>query len=509
MKHSLGIIFSFFLFVSGFAQIKPNSLFTDNLVLQRGVVVPVWGTAKDGETVTVEFAGQKQTAKIVGGKWMVKLNPLKEGGPFTMTITGSNTVTIKNVLVGEVWLCSGQSNMAFPVRSVRAIGNYPKVAEVIADAANYPLIHQYKVPIKKNTDIPNAVEDAGGKWSACDTGTVKDFSAVAYFFARDLYNKYKVPIGIVNSSYGGTQIENWIDRELLEANPDLKSILENYNKALAEFPSKLEKFKADEPKLWEKYRADSAKAAEAKKELPRKPAAPVTPAERGGPSGLYNTMIQPLIPFAFKGAVWYQGEANAGRGIQYRTLLPMLINNWRNKWNMGEFPFLIVQIPGWKAHNPEIREAQLLTYQKVANTAMAVINDADDTLDVHPGNKQPVGERLALAARAVAYKEKIEFMGPVFESMKIEGANAILSFSHVGKGLIAKDGDLKDFVIAGSDKKFVAAKAVIKKDKIIVSADEVSKPEAVRLGWRLCPQINLYNVEGLPATPFRTDVAEK
>ena len=508
MKHSVIILFSFLLCASGFAQLKPNSLFTDNMILQRGVTVPVWGTANDGESITVEFEGQKVSATATNGKWLAKLKPLKEGGPFTMTISGSKTVTIKNILVGDVFLCSGQSNMGFPVRAIRAIGNYPKVSEIIADAANYSMIHQYKVPLKKSEHIPAPVSDAGGKWYVCDSTTVKDFSAVAYLFARELQKKIKIPIGIINSSYGGTAAQNWIIKDSLEANPLLKPILENYYKALAEFPNKLAKYKEDIDKTMAKYSADSAKAVDAHKEIPRKPAAPLTPAERGGPSGLYNTMILPLAPYAIKGAVWYQGEANGGQGIQYRTLLPTLINNWRSLWGIGDFPFMIVQIPGWKGHTPELREAQLLTYQKIPNTTMTVINDADDTLDVHPGNKQPVGERLALAARGLVYKEKIEFMGPIYQSMQVVGNTIELSFTHTGKGLVAKDGDLKDFTIAGSDKKFVPAKAEIKGNKVIVSAEGINKPEAVRLGWRLCPQVNLYNEEGLPASPFRTDVAK-
>ncbi|MFP5039913.1 sialate O-acetylesterase [Parasediminibacterium sp. JCM 36343] len=508
MKQLLFAAIALFSCSGAFATVKPNSLFTDNMVLQRGVAVPVWGTASDGETVTVEFAGQKQTVVTANGKWMIKLKPLKEGGPFTMTIAGSNTVSVKNILVGDVFLCSGQSNMGFPVRSIRAIGNYPKVSEVIADAANYPLIRQYRVPLKKSEDIPAPIADAGGKWFVCDTTTVKDFSAVAYLFARELQKKIKIPIGIINSSYGGTACQNWISKDSLEANPTLKPILDNYYKALAEFPSKLAKYKENIEKTMAKYSADSATAVVDKKEMPRKPAAPLTPAERGGPSGLYNTMILPLAPYAIKGAVWYQGEANGGQGIQYRTLLPTMINNWRSLWGIGDFPFMIVQIPGWKGHQPELREAQLLTYQKLPNTSMTVINDADDTLDVHPGNKQPVGERLALAAQGLVYKEKIEFMGPIYQSMKVVGNTIEISFTHIGKGLTAKDGDLKDFVIAESDKKFVPAKAVIKGNKVIVSAEGINKPEAVRLGWRLCPQVNLYNEEGLPASPFRTDVAK-
>jgi sialate O-acetylesterase len=217
-------------------------------------------------------------------------------------------------------------------------------------------------------------------------------------------------------------------------------------------------------------------------------------------------MISPLIPYPIKGCVWYQGEANGGRGLQYRTLLPALINSWRKSWGLGDFPFLIVQIPGWKGHQPELREAQLLTWQKLPNTAMTVINDCDDTSDVHPGNKQPVGERLALAARAIAYGDNIEYSGPVYKTMKIDGNKAILTFTHVGKGLMAKNGELKDFVIAAADKKFVAAKAEIMGNMVIVSAEGINNPVAVRLGWRFSPQVNLYNKDGLPATPFRTDV---
>ena len=508
MEKLLVAVIVFFAGSSAFANVKPNSLFTDNMILQRGVTVPVWGSAGDGESVTVEFAGQKVITTAANGKWMAKLKPLKEGGPFTMTISGNNTISIKNILVGDVFLCSGQSNMGFPVRSIRAIGNYSKVSEVIADAANYPMIHQYRVPLKKSNDIPAPVADAGGKWLVCDTTSVKDFSAVAYLFARELQNKIKIPIGIINSSYGGTAAQNWISKDSLEANPTLKPILDNYYKSLSEFSNKLANYKEDINKIMAKYSADSAKAAEGHKEIPRKPTEPTTPAERGGPSGLYNTMILPLAPYPIKGAVWYQGEANGSQGIQYRSLLPMLINNWRTLWGIGAFPFMIVQIPGWKGHTPELREAQMFTYQNLPNTSMTVINDADDSLDVHPGNKQPVGERLALAARGLVYKEKIEFMGPIYQSMKVIGNTIELSFTHIGKGLVAKDGGLKDFVITGSDKKFVPATAVIKGNKVIVSAEGINKPEAVRLGWRLCPQVNLYNEEGLPASPFRTDVVK-
>lgn len=513
MKKQLKIIISCAIIATitsinaGYAAVKPNSLFTNNGILQQGVEVPVWGTASEGEKVTVEFAGQTLTTTAQNEKWMVRLKPLKATSePQTMTVRGENTVTISNILVGEVWLCSGQSNMGFPLRAVKAINGYPAVSEVLKDAQNYPLVRQFSIPLKKSTDIPAIVDDVNGKWNVCDSKTAENFSAVAYFFGRDLFKKLNVPIGLINSSYGGTACENWMSKETLESFPELKSIMENYTKALKEFGPKLQGYLMNEVSLLQQYSVDSALAVQQGKSLPKKPAAPMSPAERGGPTGLWNTMIYPLIPYAIKGAVWYQGEANASRGIQYRTLLPAMINNWRTTWKQGDFPFLIVQIPGWKNHYPELKEAQLLTWQKVKNTAMTVTYDCDDTLDVHPGNKQPVGERLVLAARAVAYGEKIVYSGPVYKSMQVDGNKIILTFDHTGSGLMAKGGELKDFVIAGDDKKFVRAKAVIVKDKVVVTAESIKNPVAVRAGWRFCPEMNLYNQEGLPATPFRTDL---
>jgi len=511
MKKILTIAFLALLMVGNVnaVNVKPNSLFTDNGVFQRGVKVPVWGTADENEIVTVEFNGQKINTVAVNGKWLVQLKPMKANSiPQNMLISGKNTLTIKNILVGEVWLCSGQSNMGFPLRSVRALGTYPKVAVVLSDAQNYPLIRQFSVPLKKSTQVPALVDDVNGKWSVCDSASAMNFSAVAYFFGRELFKKLQVPVGLINSSYGGTACENWMEPSLLEGNPELSSILTNYQKNVTDFKGKLAEYNANETYMMERYEADLELAKQQNTALPRKPTPPMHPAERGGPGGLYNTMIYPLIPYAIKGVVWYQGEANASRGIQYRTLLPMLISNWRNKWN-AKLPFLIVQIPGWKNHYPELKEAQLLTWQKTPKTAMTVTYDCDDTLDVHPGNKQPVGERLALAARAIAYNEKIEYSGPIFKSMEVDGNKMILTFTHVGSGLSTKNGDLKDFTIASDDQIFVPAKAEIVKNKIIVSSENVETPVAVRAGWRFCPEMNLYNKENLPATPFRTDNWDK
>jgi sialate O-acetylesterase len=488
------------------AEVKPNSLFSANMVLQQGVGVPVWGTAKEGELVSVEFNGQSLSTVTKNGKWMLTLKPMKASlAPMTMKIQGENVVMIPNILIGEVWLCSGQSNMAFPLSAVKAIGNSQQLAEVLKDGQNYPMIRQFSIPLIKSTVTPEKIADVNGKWIVCDSIKAKTFSAVAYFFGRELYHTLNVPIGLMNASYGGTAIENWMSKETLESFPESESIFKNYQKALKEFPQKLEDYKKEEAALLEKYVMDSTSAAQLKKELPRKPAAPMSPAERGGPTGLYNTMIYPLLPYAIKGVIWYQGEANASRGIQYRTLLPALINEWRTDWNNKNLPFFFVQIPGWKNHSPELKEAQLLTLQKVKKTAMTVIYDVDDTLDVHPTNKQPVGERLSLAARALVYGEdQLEYMGPIYENMKTEGSRIILSFSHAQKLMIHGD-QLKDFYIAGPDKQFVAAKAIIRNNKVEVFSESVQNPVAVRAGWRLCPQLNLYNQAGLPVSPFRTD----
>lgn len=488
------------------ANVKPNSLFSANTVLQQGVIVPVWGSANEGETVTVEFNGQTASTVSKNGRWMIQLKPMKSSIlPLSMTIRGDNVVVIPNILIGEVWLCSGQSNMAFSLRSVKALGASQKIEGVLADAQNYPMIRQFSIPLIKSNTTPEKINDVNGKWIVCDSLKAKLFSAVAYFFGKELYKKLNVPIGLINSSYGGTAIENWMSKETLESFPEMQSIFINYQKALQEFPRKSEDYKKEEAVLLEKYYVDSANAANSKKELPRKPTPPMSPAERGGPTGLYNTMIYPLLPYAIKGVIWYQGEANASRGTQYRTLLPALIQEWRADWNNSQLPFLFVQIPGWKNHSPELKEAQLLTLQKMKNTAMTVIYDVDDTLDVHPGNKQPVGERLSLAARALVYGEtQLEYMGPIYEGITVDQNRIILRFSHADK-LQIRGEELKDFYIAGSDKKFLPAKAVIVGNKVEVYSDEIKNPVSVRAGWRFCPQLNLYNQAGLPASPFRTD----
>ena len=347
--------------------VKPNSLFSDNAVFQRGVEVPVWGTADNDEKITVAFNGQKVETVAANGKWMVKLKPMKENAtPQTLIISGKNTLTFKNILVGEVWICSGQSNMErqLGLRSgQKPILNWLAEAR---DAQNYLQIRQFYVA-KNPSDIK--LEDANSKWVICDSTSSKLFSAVGFFFARSLTQNLKVPVGMVFSAVGGTQAEKWTSREALESNSQLKSIVEDYDKAVIDFPIALKKFKLKEDSLITKWKTDTATARIANKPIPRKPAAPVNPAKSGECGGLFNGMISPLIPYAIKGAIWYQGESNSGKPKQYQTLFPAMIADWRKLWNAGEFPFLFVQVAPFRGMTPEIREAQLISWQKTKNTA--------------------------------------------------------------------------------------------------------------------------------------------
>ncbi|MDD4922545.1 MAG: sialate O-acetylesterase [Bacteroidales bacterium] len=482
--------------LSAKADIVPNSLFSDHAVLQRDMIVPVWGTARTGEKVTVEFAGQKAETVATDGKWTVKLKPLKAGGPFVMTIKGDNSVTINDLLVGEVWVCSGQSNMAFKL-SKNTFNGEQEIAN-----ANYPQIRQYNVPGKPSHEN---VTDVNGSWKICTPQSVTGFTAVGYFFARDLYKKLNIPFGIILSAVGGTPAEFWTSKEAMLADPLLKNMGMSYDNALATYPARLAKYKEDEPALLEKYNKDVETAKSENKPAPRKPTAPQNPAQTGSSGGLYTGMIKPLQPYAIKGCIWYQGEANSSGAKTYQTLFPAMIADWRKAWGQGTFPFLFVQIAPHKGMKPEIREAQLLTSQNTPNTAMAVITDCGNAEDIHPTLKQPVGARLALAARVLAYKEVIEYSGPVYQSMTVKGSNAILTFTHQKK-LVAKDGPLKGFTIAGPDKVFVPATAVIVNGTVQVSSPTVTQPVAVRYGWDNVPDVNLYNEAELPASPFRTNM---
>lgn len=479
------------------AAVKLPALFSDHAVLQRSIAVPIWGTADPGEEVTVSLAGQTQTTKAgADGKWKVALQPLKEVESLTLTVKGTNTLTVNDVAVGEVWVNSGQSNMAFTLK-----GDIN--AEAAIAAANDPQLRFFAVATNAS-DTP--LSEVPGKWVITNPGSAPLFSAVGYYFARELRKTLKVPVGMLSTSVGGTPAEAWTSHEALAANPDLKSIFEAQDAAIKGWPAALEKYQKNEPKILEAWQANVEKAKTAGSTAPRKPAPPEDPTKnKRRPSAPYNAMIAPLQPYGIRGAIWYQGEANSQRGKEYRTLFPTMIADWRKAWGEGDFPFFFVQIAPHQGQMPELREAQLLTSQTVPHTAMAVITDFGEATNIHPKHKEPVGTRLSLAARALAYGEKIEYSGPTFDSLRVDGGKAVLKFQHAD-GLMAKDGELKGFTIAGEDKNFVPAKAEIKGDTVTVSADQVTKPVAVRYGWAKVPDVNLYNGAGLPASPFRTDV---
>ena len=522
--HSLPVILATVAFAgTTWANVKPNALFSDGAVLQQGIEVPVWGTAREGEKVTVQFDGQSASTTAKGGKWQVRLKPHTAGGPFSLTIQGDDTVTVKDVLVGEVWVCSGQSNMAFGFSGA-------STAATEAPKANYPKLRTFNVPRKI---AMQSQTETTGNWVACTPATVASFSAVAYFFGRDIHKATGYPVGLIHTSWGGTPAQAWTSLSGLEKDKELEGYVSAIKKVVADYPQAVAKAPEQNAKYeaaLKKWQATGGPAyeknfkewnmafqkakAEGKTDLPKAPQ-PANPRPRppqgpeggsGTPTVLYNGMIAPLLPYAIKGAIWYQGESNSGKAVEYRTLFPRMIADWREKWGQGEFPFLFVQIAPYQGMCPEIREAQLLSYHKVANTGMAVTTDVGNATDIHPKDKEPVGGRLALAGRALAYGEKIEYSGPIFDTLKIDKATAVLSFKHIGGGLMGKCGPLKGFTIAGADKKFVTAKAEIQAGKVVVSSPEVPAPVAVRYGWSNVPEVNLVNKEGLPASPFRTDV---
>ncbi len=453
----LMVVLCFVFAVAARANVTPNSLFTDGAVLQRGISVPVWGTAANGEKVTVKFLDQSVSTTAKDGKWMVRLKPLAAGGPYTMTIKGENTVEIKNLLVGDVWICSGQSNMEFKLKKV------DNAEKVIADSSD-PMLRLFHVPHKA---ITSPVYSADAKWDECGPGTVEEFAAVGYFFGKKLRSELNIPIGLIETSWGGTPAQAWTNTECLEANPVTAPLL--------------------------------------KERIPKD----------GDPKSctvLYNGMLVPILPYAITGTIWYQGEANAPDAYRYKTLFPVMIDCWRKSWGQGDFPFYFVQLAPFGKLNSEpvesnwaeLREAQRLASVNVSNTAMAVITDYGNPGDIHPIWKEPVGNRLAAAALAKVYKKDVPYQGPAFKSMQVYGDRAILSFDNATDGLEAKGSELTGWTVAGEDHKFFNARASIVGDRVVVSSPEVAKPAVVRYGWCDAPIVNLYNKAGFPASPFST-----
>jgi len=612
------------------AEVRLPKLIGDGMVLQRDAAIKVWGWADPGEKISVHFAGRKyNTAADAGGEWQLALEKLEAGGPYAMQIRGDNTIAIDDILVGDVWLASGQSNMEYPMR--RVTSRYG--AEIAA--ANNPSIRHFAVPQHYNFNTPET-DLASGEWKKATPDNVLDFSAVAYFFAEAVYKKEGVPIGLINASLGGSPAEAWLSEASLKHFPEHYAELQRFksDKLIADIEQSdreridgwyrkvnaLDKGARDSQTPWRSmhipgYWADtelgetngivwfrrefevSHRVADGEATLvlgrivdadtayingeevgstgyqyPRRryqlPAGLLKAGKntidirvtsergRGGfvpnktyailagdehidlsgewqyrlgaampplqgqtfmrwkPGGLYNGMIHPLLRYPIKGALWYQGESNTGRPLEYRQLFPALIRDWRKSWGQGDFPFLYVQLANFMQAKEQpsesnwalLRESQMKALAE-PNTAMAVTIDIGEWNDIHPLNKKDVGKRLALAAQNLAYGDKeTVFSGPSFKSMHTDGNKIVLDFAHTGGGLTARGGELREFAIAGADRKFVWARAAIDGDKVVVWSEQVPKPVAVRYAWADNPEgPNLYNREGLPAAPFRTD----
>lgn len=477
------------------AEVKLPALFCDHAVLQQSAPIKVWGWAEPGEEVTVEFRQQKVSTKTpADGKWLVTLKSEKAGEPGTLKISGKNTITLSDVVVGEVWVASGQSNMEWPMSRSFNVG-----PDILASLNSQ--VRHFNVK-KAKADKP--LTDVAGSWQIASYLTTSNFSAVAYYFSRELQKSLKVPVGVIHTSWGGSPAEVWMSEEVLSANPDYKSaIMDIYPTQKSNFEKSLEKWKQ----------------AQAQAKADNKPFKQQAPRAPWKPTELYNAMIAPLIPYTIKGAIWYQGESNSGRAHQYRTLYADMIRNWRKDWNQGDFTFIGVQLAPFDPRHTleqilaaptesnwaELREAQNLSAEVLKNCGVAVITDVGDKDDIHPTKKEPVGARLALQARKIAYGEKLVSSGPTYKSASFGGGKVTLSFNNVGSGLEARGGELTGFALCGADRKFVWGKAEIQGNKIVVSNPQVPQPEAVRFGWADFPVVNLFNKEGLPASPFRTD----
>lgn len=488
------------------ADVRLPHVIASHMVLQRDMPIPIWGWAEPGEEVIVKIGDHEATAKAAAdGKWQVKLPAMAAGGPHTMSVAGKNKIELTDILVGEVWLCSGQSNMDMGIRSVN------DADKEIADA-KYPTIRLFQIPMKTSGE---PTSDVDATWRPCTPENVGSggfwgvgFSAVAYFFGRDIQKELNVPVGLIQSAWGGTKIEPWTPRagfEMVPAVQDTVKVIDeatpNFNKAVAKAVTEIE--------AW----MPKAKAAlEAKKSVPPPPAWPKHLFEDNGqPTSIYNGMVHAIVPFAIRGAIWYQGESNNPDGMLYYEKMKALIGGWRKIWNEGEFPFYYVQIAPLDAvyeadRLPKLWEAQTAA-MAVPNTGMVVTTDIADLKDIHPKDKQDVGKRLALWALAKTYgQDKLVCSGPLYKSMAVEGDKIRLRFDYVGGGLASRDGKpLNWFEIAGADKKFEKAEVTIDGDSVVVRSDKVTQPVAVRFGWNRAAEPNLMNKEGLPASPFRTD----
>jgi sialate O-acetylesterase len=506
------------------ADVKMPAIFGDHMVLQQGRDLPFWGTADAGEQVTVTAGGRSATTTAdAAGKWQLRLERL---APTTdaveVRVQGKNTLVFSDVLVGEVWLCSGQSNMEFGLTGAHnAAVDLPNV--------NHPAMRYFKV--ERSTALEPQT-DCKGQWLACTPDVAKHLYAVGYYFGRDLQAARGGAVGLIMSAWGGTTAQAWTSLPTLQSHPQLESYAKTYAEILSnreELTAKFERELADwqEPHAKWKAEYDAAPAEQRgaiKRREPRRPVSPLSSQET--PSLPYNAMIAPIARYGIQGVIWYQGESNASDYVHYRTLFPVMIRDWRQAWGQGDFPFLFVQLANYMAPQTQpseggwanIREAQA-TALALPNTAMAVAIDVGQADDIHPRNKKDVGARLAKAALRIAYNQDVQHSGPRYQSMNVEGNKLRLRFTEIGSGLTIAAApatqpgmapaqpasSLKGFAIAGSDRKFAWAQARIDGDTVVVWSDEVAEPVAVRYGWASNPSVNLYNKDGFPASPFRSD----
>ncbi len=494
---------------TAWADVRLPAVISDHMVLQQDATAPVWGWADNGEEVTVAIAGQSKSAKAgADGKWMIKLDKLPTGGPHELIVKGKNTLKVADVLVGEVWLGSGQSNMAMTV-------SRSKDFEAEQAAANLPSIRMFR---ESSGPATEPQEGGSGKWEVCSPDTVGNFSATAYFFGRELHKTLKVPVGLINSSVGGTPIEAWTSMAAQKDLAELKPLFARWDNDTATFdPAKAQ---AAFEKQQAQWRVAAKQARDAGKQPPRAPQTPVNPSKNSHhPAVLFNGKIAPLVPYAIRGAIWYQGESNAnsarqGAGAEnYGLQLRTMIADWRGRWGQGDFPFAWVQLPLFhKAQAEPVEETgwttvreQMLKTLKVPNTGMAITLDLGEANDIHPKDKHGVGKRLAMWALAKVYNQKsIVASGPLPDGYEVGGEEVVLSFRYA-TGLKANGEELKGFAIAGADQKWLPAKARIDGDQVIVWHPGVKQPKAVRYAWADNPDANLINGAGLPASPFRTD----
>ena len=470
LRFSIFLVLGLFASLAIEAKVTLPAIFSDNMVLQQNAQVNVWGKATPGEKVTVKasWADKAVTAKATAnGKWTLKLKTPDAMTNQSITVSGENTITINNVLIGEVWLCTGQSNMEFPVSrhpDVKWKTGMLNETEEMKDA-DYPEIRLFHV--EHQLAPGGEVDDCEGQWLVCNPKNLYDFSAVGFVFGRKLHKELKMPVGLIQSTWGGTHAESWTKLDVMKKDPLYADVLKDF-------------------------------ALEGVKQEKNYCKVPAT---------LWNGMIYPILGYTVKGNIWYQGESNSVRADKYQQVFTNMINSWRKEWKQPDMPFYFVQIAPQYGQPATIREAQLKTWQSgLKNVGMAVITDVGDSLDIHPRNKTVTGERLAAWALAKQYGKDVTYSGPLFKAMKIEGNKAVLSFDYVGEGLMTPDNEpVKGFIIAGADRRFYPATAVIKGDKLEVSAPQVAAPVAVRYAYCNFFRVNLYNKEGFPATPFRTD----